>query len=224
MFIFAKIRKKIFLSYCWKYLKMYRLKKIMLTTVLALLGFGCPTLNAQENHGTNKVLSYASIVDGDTIPLVHLKPIVIARKWALLTEKEIRKNQKLIRNVKKVLPYAKEARKRLQELEKEMAGMSPKKQKEYVKQVEQEVLDDFYEDLEKLTFSQGKVLLKLVDRETGNTSYALVADLRGKFRASFYNTFARMFGFNMKERFDPKHNKEDNLLERITRSVELGKL
>lgn len=174
--------------------------------------------------GSNRLLSYAVVRDGDTIPVIHLKTVVIARKWALLTDKEIRKNQKLIRNVKKVLPYAKEARKRLQELEKEMAGMNAKKRKEYVKQVEQEVLDDFYEDLENLTFSQGKVLLKLIDRETGNTSYTLIADIRGKFRASFYNTFAKMFGFNMKERFDPKHNKEDDLLERVARSVELGKL
>lgn len=203
---------------------MYRLKKSFLLVTLALIGMGWSTVSAQEPNRTNKILSYASVIDGDTVPLVHLKPVLIVRKWALLTDKEIRKNQKLIRNVKKVLPYAKEARKRLQELEKEMAGMSPKKQKEYVKQVEQEVLDDFYEDLEKLTFSQGKVLLKLVDRETGNTSYALVADLRGKFRASFYNTFARMFGFNMKERYDPKNNKDDNLLERVVRSVELGKI
>jgi len=212
------------LSYCRKYLKMYRLKKSFLLVAFALIGMGWSTVSAQEPNRTNKILSYASVIDGDTVPLVHLKPVFIVRKWALLTDKEIRKNQKLIRNVKKVLPYAKEARKRLQELEKEMAGMSPKKQKEYVKQVEQEVLDDFYEDLEKLTFSQGKVLLKLVDRETGNTSYALVADLRGKFRASFYNTFARMFGFNMKERYDPKNNKDDNLLERVVRSVELGKI
>lgn len=203
---------------------MHKLKKCFLLVMFATIGLGWSTTGAQEPSRTNKILSYASVVDGDTIPLVHLKPVLIVRKWALLSEKEIRKNQKLIRNVKKVLPYAKEARKRLQELEKEMAGMSAKKQKEYVKQVEQEVLDDFYDDLEKLTFSQGKVLLKLVDRETGNTSYTLVADLRGKFRASFYNTFARMFGFNMKERYDPKHNKEDELLERVVRSVELGKI
>lgn len=202
---------------------MHKLKIISLTVLFTVL-FAPTMLYAQQPVGSNRVLSYASVVDGDTIPLVHLKTVVIARKWALLTDKEIRKNQKLIRNVKKVLPYAKEARRRLQELEKEMAGMSAKKQKEYVKQVEQEVLDDFYEDLEKLTFSQGKVLLKLVDRETGNTSYTLVADLRGKFRASFYNTFARMFGFNMKERYDPKNNKDDNLLERVVRSVELGKI
>ncbi|MBO7488949.1 MAG: DUF4294 domain-containing protein [Bacteroidales bacterium] len=203
---------------------MHRLKMVFLLLSLFLGSFGSSTVKAQGGYGSNRILSYATVVDGDTIPLVHLQTVTIVRKWALLTDKEIRKNQKLIRNVKKVMPYAKEARKRLEELEREMAGMNAKKRKEYVKQVEQEVLDDFYDDLEHLTFSQGKVLLKLIDRETGNNSYTLIADLRGSFRASFYNTFARMFGFNMKERFDPKHNKEDNLLERVARSVELGKL
>ena len=179
---------------------------------------------AQVGYGVNQLLSYATIQDGDTIPIIHLQTVNVVTKWALLTDKEIRKNQKLIRNVKKTLPYAKEARRRLQELDAELASLPPKKRKEYIKQVEQEVLEEFTEDLEKLTFSQGKVLLKLVDRETGNNSYTLVADLRGKFRASFYNTFARMFGFNLKDRYDPKHNKEDNLIERIARSVELGKL
>ena len=207
-----------------KYPLMHRLKMVFLLLTLSLGSYGGSTVKAQGGYGSNRILSYATVVDGDTIPLVHLQTVTIVRKWALLTDKEIRKNQKLIRNVKKVLPYAKEARKRLEELEREMAGMNAKKRKEYVKQVEQEVLDDFYDDLEHLTFSQGKVLLKLIDRETGNNSYTLIADLRGSFRASFYNTFARMFGFNMKERFDPKHNKDDNLLERVARSVELGKL
>ena len=102
--------------------------------------------------------------------------------------------------------------------------MNPKKRSDYVKKVEQQLLDEFKEDLEGLTMSQGRVLLKLVDRETGNTSYALVSDLRGKFRASFYQTFARVFGFNLKARYDPKHNKDDALIEKIVRSIEMGKI
>lgn len=215
---------------------MNKIKTSIVSLFLLLLCLHCGTLRAQvgtdndqtqpkENWGlVNRLLSFASILDGDTIPLVHLKPVVISTKWSLLTDKEIRRNQKLIRNVKKTLPYAKEARRRLQELEGELANMPAKKRKEYVKQVEQQMLDEFSYDLERLTFSQGKVLLKLIDRETGNNSYTLVADLRGSFRASFYNTFARLFGFNLKERYDPKHNKDDALLERIVRSVELGKL
>lgn len=181
-------------------------------------------VRSQESVGVNRLLTLATVLDGDTIPLYHLKPVTVKAKFALLTEKEIKKNQKLIRNVRKVLPYAQEARRRLQEVEREASSMTPKQRKEYFKRVEDEVLAEFYEDLEHLTFSQGKVLLKLVDRETGNTSYALIADVRGKLRASFYNSFARMFGFNMKERFDPKKNKEDNLIDRIARSIELGKL
>lgn len=201
-----------------------RFIKVFLITLLLVVASTSRSSAQIINNAVNRLLSYAVIRDGDTIPVYHLNTVVISTKWALLTDKEIQKNQKLIRNVKKTLPYAKEARRRLQDLEKEMAGMPAKQRKEYVKQVEQEVLDEFTADLEKLTFSQGKVLLKLLDRETGNNSYTLVADLRGKFRASFYNTFARMFGFNMKERFDPKNNKDDNLLDRVARSVELGRL
>lgn len=201
-------------------------KQTVLLLLAALLLVGCPLgrLNAQVPKHKGRYVLRATVFEGDTIPLYKMEPVVIKARFALLTDKEIKKNQKLIRNVKKTLPYAKEARRRLQELEKDMAGMSQKQRNEYVKRVEREVLDDFQEDLEKLTFSQGKVLLKLIDRETGNSSYALVADLRGKMRASFYNTFARMFGFNMKARFDPKKNKDDNLLERVARSVELGRL
>ncbi len=196
---------------------------IILLTSLASAPQMSP-LHAQDEVNVNKILCYATILDGDTIPLIKLKTVIVRAKWALLTDKEIRKNQKLIRNVKKTLPYAKEARRRLQELEKEMAGMDAKTRKAYSKQVEKEILDEFQDDLEHLTISQGKVLLKLIDRETGNTSYTLIADIRGKLRASFYNTFARIFGFNMKARYDPKHNKEDDLIERIVRSVEAGKL
>jgi len=194
--------------------------------LLILFSFSmlCGKSQAQIGYGSNKLLAYATIQDGDTIPIFHLETVTIVTKWALLTDKEIRKNQKLIRNVRKTLPYAKEARRRLQEIEKEMAGLPPAKRKAFIKQYEQEMLEEFQKDLEGLSFSQGKVLLKLVDRETGNTSYTLVADLRGKVRASFYNTFAKMFGFNMKERFDPKRNKEDNLIDRIARSIEMGKL
>jgi len=203
-------------------------KRLLVPLLVALLAVVRPAQGQVFAGGlrdqVNTIMSLATVLDGDTIPLVRLKPVKVTAKWNLLTPKEARKHQKLIRNVRKTLPYAKEARRRLQDLEKEMAGMDPRRRKEYVKQVEAEVLEEFKDDLEKLTISQGKVLLKLVDRETGNNSYTLVADLRGSFRASFYNTFARMFGFNMKERFDPTRNKDDNLLERVARSIELGRI
>ena len=201
------------------------MKRIFVLTLAMMFCMNCGnSARAQQPNTGNRILSYATILDGDTIPLVHLIPVIITAPWALLSQKEIRRNQKLIRNVKKTLPYAKEARRRLKELDRELASMNPNYRKEYIKRVERELIDEFEDDLMNLTISQGAVLLKLVDRETGNSSYALVSDLRGKLRASFYQSFARLFGFNLKSRYDPQHNKEDNLLERVARSVELGKI
>ena len=93
-----------------------------------------------------------------------------------------------------------------------------------MKKAEKEIEEEFGAELKKLTFSQGHVLIKLVDRETGSTSYELVRNLRGKFRAFFYQTFAKIFGYNLKEKFDPKHNSKDRMIDRIATAVEQGKL
>lgn len=162
--------------------------------------------------------------DGDTLPYYHLKEVKVMESASFLTEKEIRKNQKLIRNVKKMLPYAKIGKQRLDILEQQVAQLPKKERKEAIKQAEKDLLADFGDELSDCTFSQGKVLLKLIDRETGRTSYVLVDELRGRMRAGFYQTFARLFGYNLKAGYDPKHNKEDNLMERVVLSVEYGKL
>ena len=198
-----------------------RARTTTLITILFCLLCHAATLRAQHD---GQILCMATVVDGDTIPYFTLNTVNVKTVWSLLSKEEIRKNQRLIRNVKKTMPYAKEAKRRLQELDRELASMNPKVRKEYVKEVEKELLAEFRDDLEDLTLSQGKVLLKLVDRETGNTSYNLVADLRGKLRASFYQTFARLFGFNLKAHYDPKHNKDDAFLERVARSVETGRI
>ncbi len=169
-------------------------------------------------------IRFGIIVDGDTLPYYRLGEVRITASGSLLTEKEIRKNQKLIRNVKKMLPYAKVGRRRLEELERRVEGLPPRERKALIKQAEKDLLADFSDELKECTFSQGRVLLKLIDRETGRTSYALVNELRGKLRAGFYQTFARLFGYNLKAGYDPQHNKDDDLMERIIISVEHGRL
>ncbi len=187
---------------------------------LFLLTVVCPWRGSAQD----RVVTFATILDGDTIPLVKLKEINITASASLLSPSEIRKNQKLIRNVKKMLPYAKLARTELDKLEREAAQLPPAKRRKLIKATEKEMLDQYTEDLKKFTFSQGLVLLKLVDRETSRTSYTIVNELRGKLRATFYQTFARLFGYNLKEEYDPAHNKQDNLIERICLMVESGKL
>jgi hypothetical protein len=172
----------------------------------------------------DRKVRFGIIVEGDTIPYYRLKEVHVIESASLLSETEIRKNQKLIRNVKKMLPYAKIGKQRLDALEKEIADLPKRQRKAAIKAAEKTLLADFSDELKECTISQGKVLLKLIDRETGRTSYMLVDELRGKLRAGFYQAFARLFGYNLKASYDPKNNKDDNLIERIVISVEHGYL
>lgn len=198
------------------------MKRILTPTLL--LALLLTAMSVQGQVVVDRKVRFGIIVEGDTLPYYHLKEVNIIESASLLSEKEIRKNQRLIRNVKKMLPYAKIGKQRLDELERRIAGMPKRDRAAAIKQAEKDLLADFSDELKECTISQGKVLLKLIDRETGRTSYVLVNELRGKIRAGFYQTFARLFGYNLKAGYDPRGNKEDNLIERIVISVEHGKL
>ncbi len=170
------------------------------------------------------ILVHGTVLDGDTIPLYILDPVVVHANRSLLTPAEIRGNQSLIRNVKKMLPYAKEGSRRMAILDRQCEHLKPRQRKALIKKTEQDLLDDYTEELKNCTISQGKVLLKLIDRETKHSSYMIVNELRGKLRASFYQAFAKIFGYDMKARYNPAGNAEDDLIERICLSVEQGKL
>ena len=134
-----------------------------------------------------------------------------------------RRLTRYVKNVKKVLPYAKLAGAKLREYEIILKNAeSDKQRRKIMKQAEKEINEEYGDKLKDLTFSQGFILIKLIDRETGNSSYELVQELRGKFTAFFYQTFARLWGYNLKVKYDP--NGEDRQLEVIVRLIELGKL
>jgi hypothetical protein len=103
-----------------------------------------------------------------------------------------------------------------------MAASSDQERKRIMKQAEKELNEQFGDDLRNLTFTQGKILIKLIDRETGETSYDLVRELRGSFTAFFYQAFARIWGFNLKDNYDPEG--EDELIEQIVQLIERGQL
>ncbi len=166
--------------------------------------------------------TFATVVDGDTIPLYILRDVQIYSSGLLLTQKEIRNNQKLIRNVKLMLPYAKEGKRRLDALEVEIAALPKRQRKQAIKEAETKLLADYKDEISNYTFSQGLVLIKLIDRETERTAYRIVGELRGSLRAGLYQTLAKLFGYNLKETFDPKHNKKDDLIDRIVISIERG--
>jgi hypothetical protein len=177
-----------------------------------------PVLSQEEQ----RIVVYGTVVDGDTIPLVPLKEVYIV-SWRLLEGKEARKMTKLMKNVKIVYPYAHLAGIKLQEYE-EILLQAPddRTRKQIMKQAEVEIEAEYGGELRDLTISQGKILIKLIDRETGSSSYELVQDLRGEFRAVFYQTFARIFGYNLKVKYDPEG--EDRDIELIVRMIENGQL
>lgn len=161
------------------------------------------------------------IVGNDTIPYVRISGVEIYDFKIFKNKRQAKRNNKLIRNVKKVYPWAKLAGKKLIEYESILAGMETEKEKRRImKQVEKEIQQEYGGELKKLTLSQGKILIKLIDRETGDTSYELVQDFRGNFVAFFYQSFARIFGYNLKNRYDPEG--EDRNIEIIVRMIENG--
>jgi hypothetical protein len=174
---------------------------------------------AQEEQMT---VVNGAIVDGDTIAVIQLQEVNII-SWASLSSREARQMTRLIKNVKITYPYAHLAGVMLEEYRDILeACPDDKARRQVMKQVEDQLEEQYGKDLRNLTISQGKILLKLVDRETGNSSYDLVSDLRGEFRAVFYQTFARIFGLNMKLRYDPEG--EDKEIESIVRMIENGQL
>jgi len=101
-----------------------------------------------------------------------------------------------------------------------MAGLTEKEQRKLYKRAEEELKAEFGDELKALTFSQGRILLKLVDRETGTPTYHIVKELRGSFVAFFWQNLSRLFGYNLKEKYDPEGNDKD--IETIVLMIENG--
>jgi len=170
-----------------------------------------------------RIITTGRVVDGDTLPHITLEPIVVFPPLTFKSRRQYRRYGKLVRDVKKVYPYAKLAKAKLEQMEREFQALETERErKEYVKTVEQQLMDEFGNELKKLTISQGRLLLKLIDRETGETSYELLKTLRGSFSAVFWQAVARIFGSSLKAEYDA--HGEDYLIERIVLQLEYGTL
>jgi hypothetical protein len=196
-------------------------------TVVTIL-FLCITfpLFAQEESplsDTSLRIVVARIVGEDTIIMASLPEYAVHAKLPYKLRVAANRNARLVYNVKKVYPYAKLAGIKLREYEVILKNAkNDAERKRLMKEAENELRDEFEEDLKQLTFRQGIILIKLVDRETGNSSYVLIQELRGKFMAFFWQTFARLFGYNLKSEYDP--DGEDKEIEEIVVMIENGQL
>ena len=168
---------------------------------------------------------YGRIDGRDTILIVYLPEVdidLMSRYYEII---DSRQGRRLVSNVRKVFPYAKLAGNKLQEFDTLLADIpNESERKHLMKEAEKQLTDQYTEELKKLTFSQGAILIRLIDRETGSTSYKLVQELRGKLRAFFYQGFARLWGYNLKTEYDPKNNPEDEEIEIIATLLERGQI
>lgn len=166
---------------------------------------------------------FRSVVLGnDTVPVVNLKSTEVTYKRKRLTRKE-RKFLRLRRHVTKVYPYAKLAGELFEAYENELDSLNSElERKQFMKQAEEELRKEFEGELKNLTFTQGKILIKLVDRETGNTSYEVVKHFRGGLSAFFWQSMARLFGANLKSNYDA--DGDDAEIESVVREIEAGRI
>jgi hypothetical protein len=189
--------------------------------VLTVLIYG--VIEAQDNSVTDHVLVNGKVENGDTVIVSSIKEVIIMPKKEFTSKGDYRRYQKLVRNVKRVYPYAKMAGQKYQVVEQHLLTLeTDKERKVYLKNVEKELVDQYEGDLSKLTITQGRILLKLIDREIGHTSYELLKDFRGNFSAIFWQTLAKIFGHNLKSEFDPQG--EDKTLNEVLILIDNGLL
>ena len=189
--------------------------------IICILCFGSLSLFAQEKD--NSSVMKARIHDGDTVLVSNIPEVNIYPAYRYKNKWDYWRYRRLVRNVKVAYPYAKIAALQLEDLDKKLASIrSEKKRKAMVKATEEEIRNQFEKDVRNLTISQGRILIKLIDRETGNTTYRALQDVKGNFSAVFWQTIARVFGSNLKSEYDPQG--EDQLIEQIILMIDAGQL
>lgn len=163
----------------------------------------------------------AEVINGDTVPVVDLNTIYIYTDFVFKTQRQRELWTRTKFNVKKVYPYAILAAAKLKEYNKVLEKIQDEEYKKvFLKTCEKDLRNEFEDELKGLSVSQGKVLMKLIDRETEKTTFDLVKQLRGNFQAVMWQTVARLFGHNMKAEYDPLV--EDIMIERAVKLVEAG--
>jgi len=178
-------------------------------------------LFSQESQKDHSVVTRAVVEDSDTLPLIELPEVRIYEKRDFDYLYLKRRYRRMILNIKKAYPYARIAGVRLKELDDHLVTLnSEKERKEYIEQAEKEIMQEFEKDVRHLTVTQGIILVKLIDRETGRTSYQVIKELKGGITAFFWQGIARIFGNNLKTEYDPLD--QDKIMEDIVLGIEAG--
>lgn len=201
----------------------------MRTFFIAILLLCLPSfVLAQDDIDINRLALERRVVDkyGDTIPCIVLPPIFCGAP-RFRNERQRRKYfeeyARTIYNIKKVYPYVQAAKQKLAEMDAEFVKIKdPKAKKAYINMVEKEMFKEFEKPLKKLTVSQGRLLIKMLDRETGRTGYQIIKELKGGFSAFFWQSIALLFDSSLKSTFDAEG--QDMMLDQLITWYESGLL
>lgn len=197
------------------------MKRIISILVLVVMLFAeCNIASAQRWRPLRGVRTVTWGVDnrGDSVMCVELQEVRIYNR-----RRDLKNYQRMVRAVKKVYPLAQEAARRMENLDEELARLDNKKdRKQYTEAIEEALKEELTPMLWKMTRYEGKILLKLIDRETNHTAFKIIKEFRSGFTATFYQMLAQMFGNNLKLEYDPTG--EDEMLEYIVKQYRAGVL
>lgn len=216
------------------YRTMLTLHRIILTMVVMLVFLPASMMAQRKNPEERQIdmdsptfvpmVRVGKTLEGnDSIQYVEMNNVYVFGPLEFKNDKQRQAYNRLVYNVKKVLPIAKEVNRAILETYDYLMTLdNDNERKEHMKLVEKSIKEQYTPRMKKLTYSQGKLLIKLINRETNSSSYELVQAFFGSAKAGFYQTFAWMFGASLKKGYDPQGT--DRLTERIVRQVEAGQL
>lgn len=194
--------------------------------IAVLLTMGLSVVSAQDVGDPEFVPMVKvgkTLVDGDTIQYMEMQNVYVYPEPTFKNKRQQQAYTRLVRNVKKVLPIAKEVRQMLIETAEYVESLPTKRERdEHLKRVEASIVAEYKPRMKQLTFAQGKLLIKLVDRECNSTAYEAIQAFIGPVRAGMWQAFAWMFGASLKKGYRP--DGVDKLTERVVLMVEAGQL
>ena len=201
---------------------MKRWAYLHLCLLLALCACACADAQAQDYLSQRKVLP-VEVYRGDTLPVIHLRDVYIYQRPNFRNRRHERYYWRTVRDVKKTLPIAREVRGIIIETYEYLLTLPDEKARTaHLEAVEKGLLEQYTPRMRKLTFSQGKMLIKLIDRECNLTGYELIRVFMGSFKANFYQAFAALFGASLKKEYNPEM--DDREVEEVIYWVEQGVL
>ena len=196
---------------------------VLIFVVIGFLTTGSASAQEAPDSRPKQYYLKPEIMDGDTVPHILLNEVTIIPPWNFTSRREYNQYHRLVRNIKATLPYARVAAERLAEMNAEMERIKDdRERRRYLRDAEKQLFAEFEQPLRRLSFSQGRLLIKLIDRETGDTSYNLIREYKGGVSAFFWQGIARLFGANLKDEYDAENN--DKMIEHIISLIDMGVL